>query len=265
MKALLIGIGVSMSMMAWTGVAATIGNGEYAPVQWNEPVANSSSLTSKNASSLYAHKSYFDGKFELSLSGDLLLTSDTRWDIGIVGATAGGTVWASEYLGFSASVGIQKWAVDESMSEFKSGYFMGVRLANDYHYEGAATAVPLGGSLRLRVPIEDLVSFEFEGGVKYVIMNSDIEEHGKVSAYYGGTDNYYIEKIDTENGVVGFFSCDMRLCPSKTFSIFLGAGYQFDLSKAAFELHESKNYAFFEREDSNLAGMTFRIGCAWMF
>lgn len=167
---------------------------------------------------------YGGSNFELAFDVRGLLPEKTEhWD------SAGGIelqsiFWSSEYTAVAFSFGAQGWSAEEEMY---------VEVDEDsvlsYYSEGRASAVPLGVSLLLRLPVSEQVGLTVEGGLRYLYIDSDVEIDVYLEEVSGTSHvNDVVEIDDTFLGVLGV-KLDV---PVSDFAwIYFGMGYQFDLGE----------------------------------
>jgi len=85
-----------------------------------------------------------------------------------------------------------------------------------------------------KIALGDTASLTLEGGLRYVIVNSNVEfvQAEAIADAYG---NYIAAaesiEIDFDDGIVGVVGADFDLQLGEGFYLFAGAGYQFDVLK----------------------------------
>lgn len=89
---------------------------------------------------------------------------------------------------------------------------------------------PLGGSILIRPIHIDRVSLTLEGGVRYVFVNAQVD-YEAAYADISGNEDYIKTKYDFGNGVVGVVGANLEVKVVNPLFVFVGAGYQFDISK----------------------------------
>lgn len=173
---------------------------------------------------------------EWSVGAEYLIPGDDdTWDAAY-GGTAKAIFWQQGSFGVALSLGVQQWKSKEIDELYEL-----TDLGNDYYYasgvtfEGEAITIPVGLSGVYRKDLNKGRRINFEAGLKYVVVDSDI----KLSYYEAVYDALYDEvvdgyvdedKVEIDDGVVGFIGVDLLLPIDKIVG-FIGAGYQFDISK----------------------------------
>lgn len=214
-----------------------------------------------DAQSTYTYQSYSflgnrpNSQFEFRFSGDLLVPGyDDLWDTAY-GASAHATYWMTEYVGINAQLGLQSWQINEDNFHIQNIPAYGYIMRNTWRFYGDALMIPLGISVRGRLPLNEVLSLGAEGGVKYVFVSSDVEERG----FLGGA--AYRKDVDIDSGAVLFIETDLMVTPTENIQFFCGIGYQFDISKGGMEWSSgSVSYA-----DNELKAVTLRLGVSLQF
>lgn len=141
---------------------------------------------------------------------------DDFWDYA-AGIEAQYVYWMNSTVGLALAGGLATWKADEG-TLFEDG------LAGKL--DGSALAVPLGGSVLVRpLPADAPVELTLEGGLRYVVVQSDIDL--AVTDYY----DIYKDEVDLENGMVGSVGADLGFHLSDRTKLAVGVGYQFDIAK----------------------------------
>jgi len=171
---------------------------------------------------------------EIKISGEGILPgNDDDWDIGY-GASAQMIFWSETGLGFALSAGAQKWDVNDDVTSYGLDLGGGIGYGYAAGLEGDAMMIPLGASVLYRIALGQTASLTLEGGLRYVIVNSNVEfvQAEALADIYG---NYITSseayEIDIDNGIVGVVGADFEMEVSPGFRLFAGAGYQFDVLK----------------------------------
>ncbi|MBU4247538.1 MAG: hypothetical protein KKG09_04220 [Verrucomicrobia bacterium] len=193
-------------------------------------------------------------KLEISVAPNYVFPSEKdTWDkaYGIEGQLR---LWANEYVGIAAAGGIQRWDINET----SDALILNDEILAVTDFTGSANMVPLGGSLLIRpIPADwtKLIQLTIEGGVRYVFVNSNVKgtmvETDPVSVSEGN--------VDMDNGLIGLVAGDVGIVPLENFSIFVGGGYQFDLSKGNVDWLDSNI------SDNKMKGWFVRGGVTLMF
>lgn len=218
---------------------------------------------------------------ELRLNGIYVKPGDDKSWENAAGAEVSGTLWLNQYFGILGSVGVENWAVNED--ENSDGFDTGRRWSGRnggwiyrnlpvYRYDlwetkGSATVVPIGISGVAKIPVTHAFNITFEGGVKYLFVNSNVNIEGgyQEAAYYMGRkiaqgDVYsYETEVDVDNGVIGIIAGDCNFALTEAVSINVGGGYRFDLLKLKAEADG------FESEDIESKGAFVRAGVSLKF
>lgn len=137
--------------------------------------------------------------------------------------------WLTPWLGAGLAVGGAAYAVDEQDVQVREP-----GLSIDTEIEGGVALLPLGISLFLRPYEDDTFTLTFEGGVRYVAVESDVELE-----YYESRPGrwiYYEDTIEIDDGVVAVAAARLGMKLDPRISISAGAGWQFDLEKGDVEL-----------------------------
>jgi hypothetical protein len=166
----------------------------------------------------------------------LIPGDDDTWD-NAIGFEAQYIYWSTPELGFAVAGGIAKWEVNEYS-------YADPDIA--FSVDGSMTTIPVGASILLRPSITQAAEITFEGGIRYVFINSDID--------FDATDysTYYWGEVDVDDGVIGLLGVDIAVPLSPKAKIGLGAGYQFDISKGdgsieGIDIQENKMKGFYLR------------------
>lgn len=185
---------------------------------------------------------------------------DEDWDKGY-GASARLIFWQEVGLGLALSIGAQKWDVNDEIYTY--GEYLGYGIGYGYAagLEGDATMVPLGASGLYKIPFGKTVNLTLEGGIRYVIINSNVK-FVKAEALVDRYGNAYVESdsydVDFGNGIVGVIGAELDFELTKGFRLFAGGGYQFDLHKGELEVDgEEIDYK------NELKAAFIRAGVAW--
>jgi len=170
---------------------------------------------------------------QLKFGGEGVIPGDDSWDIGY-GASAQVIFWTDSGLGLALSAGAQIWDVNDDVTGYVEDVGGGFVAKYREGFEGDAVMLPLGASGLYRIALGETTSLILEGGLRYVIVNSNVKF---VEAFEvdDATGNALVEAmsydIDLDNGVVGLVGGDFEVALSESFNLFAGAGYQFDVLK----------------------------------
>lgn len=198
---------------------------------------------------------------ELKLGAEFVFPDqDDDWDSGF-GAEAKIIFWQDEKFGFAASIGLQKWDVNDDIISY--GKYLGGGVAYGFAagLEGDANMIPLGFSGVYRNSIGDNTTLVFEGGIRYVVVDSSVS-FGYAEALVDDRGNYIawseVLDVDIDDGIVGFVGADINHELKSGLRLFAGAGFQFDLSKG------DVSVAGVDTGYENELKATFvRVGAAW--
>lgn len=147
--------------------------------------------------------------------------------------------WPIEYVGFAVAAGGASWNVEDRgktfytyVNVYNRGRYLG-RYTTSVIQErigGDVALFPLGGSIIVRPIHIDRVSLTLEGGIRYVFVNAQVDYEASYADYLGNKD-YIKTKYDFANGVVGVVGANLEVKIVNPLFVFIGAGYQFDISK----------------------------------
>jgi len=170
---------------------------------------------------------------------------DDDYDSGF-GAEAQVRFWQNQNLGFALAGGLANWNINEQEAVVSDGF-----IAVGVSIEGSVLLVPIGGSILFRPTLGDNLSLILECGLRYVVVESDVEvtfaAANAFGAVVGGTAD-----IEIDNGLVGLIAANLEAELSPGFSLLGGVGYQFDIAKGdakwmGEDLGENELKAFFIR------------------
>ncbi len=133
--------------------------------------------------------------------------------------------WSHENLGFALTSGISFFTIDQLIAT------SGSKSESEITKEGTLLFFPIGGSILLSQDSDQNPEFILEAGVRYVFVNSNLEQ--VTTTTDSGT--VTIDKIeyDIGNGIIGLVSAYVVTELSQEFSLSLGLGYQFDITKGS--------------------------------
>ncbi|HNR93984.1 MAG TPA: hypothetical protein PKM67_02385 [Kiritimatiellia bacterium] len=198
---------------------------------------------------------------ELKLGGEAIFPGqDDDWDKGY-GASARVIFWRTSELGLALSIGVQKWDVNDEMYTYSEYLGSGIGYGYAGGLEGDATMVPVGASGLYIIPVGKNASLTLEGGLRYVIMNSNVkyvEAEALADTYGNVLGASYSYDVDFDNGIVGIIGADFDIELSPGFRLFAGAGYQIDLLKGDTEA-DGVDIDY----ENELKGAFIRAGLAW--
>ncbi len=180
---------------------------------------------------------------EFRLGLNYYMPGSDDWDSGF-GIDGKVLFWGNNNIAIAATGGFSKWDIDD---DYASGYDM----YGDYieaEIGGDATLLSIGCSAIFEPKINKNFGLSFEAGFKYVYIDSNVDVDVAIYDYYGGT--YFSDEIDIDSGVVGLIGIDLTFAFTEKTSLFLGGGFQFDISKGdakwnGIELSENELKSFF--------------------
>lgn len=170
---------------------------------------------------------------------------DDTYDSGF-GAEGQIRFWENANVGFALAGGIASWDINEQEIVESDGF-----TAIGASIEGSILMVPIGGSILVRSMLADNLSLTLEGGLRYVIVESDAQMEFAVAnargVFVGGSAD-----IEIDNGIIGLVAANIEAELSPGVSLLCGFGYQFDIAKGdakwmGEDLEENELKAFFLR------------------
>lgn len=223
MKKLLIGWMVLCGIMGG-GVAAE----EVLQSADKESASVSSKETGGNAkttASSQENKTSIPQQVDLVGAGIFYIPKDDDdYDYGF-GLEAQARFWLTKQIGLALSLGAASWQVKD-----QDGYYYDAYMVEGVHVEGDLTLLPIGGSILLRPLKMEKLDLVLELGVRYVFADSDITAEVGAADIFGNW-AYAYDTVDVDDGFVGLVGMELAFNVSKEASLFLGVGYQFDISK----------------------------------
>jgi len=144
-----------------------------------------------------------------------------------------------EIIGISVAVGGASWNVEDRKKTIYTymnyNYHTYTKSITHEKIGGDVALFPLGGSILIRPIHIDRVSLTLEGGVRYVVVDSQVDYEFAYSDVLGNSE-YFKGKADYGNGVVGIVGANLEVKIVNPLFVFIGAGYQFDISKGKITL-----------------------------
>lgn len=164
-------------------------------------------------------------KSTIQLSGNVLyyLPSDDDSYGSSYGAEAQLRYWVNDQFAIAPAIGILGW---HTRSQYETDGSITMELSKD-----RVEMIPLGLSALYQVKMTDRLSIQLEGGVRYVIINSDLS----VGLDTGSPTIQYLT-MEFDDGVVGIIGADLLLRISDYVHLQGGIGYQVDLVKGDINL-----------------------------
>lgn len=153
-------------------------------------------------------------------AGGIVPKVDDEWDTGAA-FDFGFVFWASPNVGLWLGGGAQDWPVaEESVSLDDGGWFS---------TDGRASVVPFGASILLWGELADNLAVQFEGGLRYAAVESDVTVE-TWQPYSPGYMAVYEDPIEIDDTVLAVASLQVEYA-TEFWSLGLGGGYQWDLGK----------------------------------
>ncbi|MCX5753159.1 MAG: hypothetical protein NTW97_05870 [Candidatus Krumholzibacteria bacterium] len=168
---------------------------------------------------------------QLRFGGYLLAPSDDDIWSKASGMDAQLIMWG-KHAGIGFTFGYGEWTVPEQSSVISNSYY-----AVGSAVEGNANMTPLGLSLFLRTGSNSKVNLIIEGGLRLLLMGSDINASLVYYDYY----NYATATgtIEIDNAFAGILAADLEIGGNETASLFVGGGLQIGgTSKMKFQNQE---------------------------
>jgi hypothetical protein len=180
---------------------------------------------------------------EARLGGIYMSPSSDLWDSG-AGLSAQWRSTMKDNWQFAASLGFAK--IDANTDEIpgsKGAVVTGGQSGTYWgfvdKYEGDATIIPLGVSAIYSINLGQ-ADVTLEGGLKYVFVNSSVKANlidgyidprtGRVIP--GSPVDRWKEDVDIGNNLLGTLGAQLNIPVSDKAKLYLGAGYQFDITKS---------------------------------
>ena len=137
--------------------------------------------------------------------------------------------------GFAIAAGISDW-IAEDQYIYSSAMINGME--SDFYGDvsGSVYMFPLGGSLVLRQQAGDRLNLSAEAGIRYVVVESDVELDGFLGTPGVGGQPSLNEDLGIDDGIIGLLLADIEYLLGGSTRIVTGIGYQFDLEKGDAEL-----------------------------
>ena len=153
--------------------------------------------------------------------------------------------WVQEKFGLALALGISGWGVEEQNIFYSdpAGYI-------DINIDGNVALFPFGGSVLFKPINTDSFSLILEGGVRYVLVNSNVD--AEIEYFDGFSTLFFSEQVEIDNGFVGVVGAEVEKSITEKFNLVGGIGYQYDISKgdaklAGEDLGENELEAFYVR------------------
>jgi len=162
-----------------------------------------------------------EGSISLDMRGGAIVPRDDKeWSVG--GSFDIGLIfWGTPNVGLWIGGGGQGWSVkEESVALDSTSWF---------ETDGRVALAPLGASLILRGYLDQNLSLQFEGGLRYAIVDSD----ARVEVWEPYSPGYMVVEsiaLDIDNTVLALAALRLNY-ESDFWSLGIGGGYQWDLVK----------------------------------
>ena len=169
-----------------------------------------------------------------------IIPGDDAWDSAI-GIEVQYVIWSQTNFGFVLAGGIGSWKIDEDiLIDYDLGLAVGI--------DGSAKTFPLGASVLLR-PFEGVTAdITFEGGLRYVFVDSNID------AWVSDGYDSLKATVDINNGLIGLIAGNVAYPISPKMNLGFGVGYQFDISKGSVKWYGA------DLGDNAMKGFFLRLG-----
>jgi len=174
---------------------------------------------------------------------------DDDYDNGF-GAEGQARFWMNSNVGLALSLGVASWQINEQDRVMSDGlYGAGASI------DGNVVLIPFGGSVLYRPINENRIAITLEGGIRYVLVDSNAEiEAGIANAY--GAYVYGKDTIKMDNGVIGIIGLNIESKVSRQLSFLAGLHYQFDIVKGETE------WIDYKLSKNELKAIMFKVGLA---
>lgn len=184
---------------------------------------------------------------------------DDDWDKAI-GAEIKAIFWQSNDFGFALAAGLQQWTPNDEMYSYGATLRGGIGYGYAGQLDGDATMIPIGASALWRINLREKATLVLEGGLRYVIVNSDVKlKYAEALAGPRGIVVYSDEKKnEIDDGIVGIIAANIQFKLSDKVDGFVGVGAQFDISKGG----QTIGGRDIDR-DNELKGVFIRAGIGW--
>ena len=162
---------------------------------------------------------------EINLGFQIYMPSDDdSYDSGF-GAEIQARFWQNRHFGLGLSAGLSSWLVNDTKADLSDNTAI-----ISYDADGSVIMLPIGGSMFLRAFPNDNLMLLFEGGVRYVF----VESNADISVEYTDIYGRYIradQEIEIDDGIIGITSFSAKNAITEKFKIIGTLGYQFDIHK----------------------------------
>ncbi|MFH0954047.1 MAG: hypothetical protein V1873_06935 [Verrucomicrobiota bacterium] len=153
--------------------------------------------------------------------------------------------WAFDPLGLGLSLGYAIWTANSDSTDISA--------PDMSDFDGDLTLIPVGGSLLYKVADWADWNLTVEAGVRYVITQSDIDFLRTLP------DTAYRVDLDIDSAWVGLIGGDFERLWNESWSLFLGGGYQTDITHGRTEVDNG------HLRDNELQAWFLRAGAKYAF
>lgn len=162
-------------------------------------------------------------------AGYYIPAADEDYDLGF-GAEVQYRIWLGQSWGVAIAAGISDWIANDQYV-YSSALINGMQ--SDYYgnVSGSVYMIPLGGSLVFRQKINEQLMLCEEAGIRYVLVESDVELDGYLGTPGVEGQPRLHEPLDIDNGMIGRLKVAMECPVSAAMNAVIGIGYQFDIMK----------------------------------
>lgn len=151
-----------------------------------------------------------------------------------VGISSTMRFYLNDNFSIGPTLGISKWTAKDDAFSISASLLPGVSATASTTIDGDVLAIPIGCSVAYRHGFGKNLIGLAEGGLKYVIVQSDITASGNASVSVGpftigGSTAAY--DVEVGNNVLFFLAGEILMPIKETFGLYAKAGYQIDLKK----------------------------------
>lgn len=147
------------------------------------------------------------------------------------GAEAQLRFWVNDMVGLALAGGYSEWNYNEDLDTTDGDEF-------DLDSDGDVALMPAGASLLLRPINTERVSLVLEGGVRYVFVDSDINDDNDQAL--PRAPGITLNDIDIDDGFVAVATAQLELHLTDALYLLAAAGYQWDIEKGDINIGDTK-------------------------
>lgn len=173
-------------------------------------------------------------RFEIRGPATFIFPKDKSFETVFSGGIRG-ILWLHPNVGLSAGLDLQTWKLAE---EYYNSYVYQINGNGIHRTErgyGDIRNILLSLSVLYNIPLDTMTHLTADAGLSYVNVSSDVQisvrEHSTINGQY--ISDSVTQDIDIDNGAIGFICVDITQNLSDSYGIFVGCGYQFDVTKGA--------------------------------